>query len=71
MPTLELDYEQNSCAFFSFSQVEEQAKPDEEKEEVVVVDEAPSTRHAVNMYHCVLATHKSIVEKQLLSDHST
>lgn len=33
---------------------EEQAEPDEEKEEAAATDEAPSIGHAVNMYHYVL-----------------
>lgn len=50
--------------------VEEQDEPDEEKEEFSAVDEALSTRHAVNMYHCILVAQKSIPDKEPPSDGS-
>lgn len=45
---------------------EEQAKPD--NEEATIVDEAPGTGHVVNMYRCVLSTHKITTDKEHPSD---
>lgn len=48
--------------------VEQQTKPNEGKEEAIVTNEAPSIGHVVKMYHYVLTSQKSIVDKQPLSD---
>ena len=53
------------------SVVNEQDKPNVEDEEDVASDEAPSTRHDVNMYQCSCASQKATTEKEPLSDNPT
>lgn len=50
---------------------EEQTKLDEEKEEVIVADEALGVGHAVNMFNYILIAQKSIADKKPLSDGLT
>lgn len=49
--------------FIELVMVEEHVELDEEKEEVATANQAPSIGNAVNMYHCVLTSHKSTTDK--------
>lgn len=46
----------------------EQAKPNDEEEEIVASNEAPSTGHVVNMYQCTRTAQKTTTEKEPPSD---
>lgn len=47
----------------------EQVQPeDEDEEEFVAFDEAPSARHVINMFQCATTTQKTTIKKDSSSD---